>query len=93
MNNQELKELSREEIVARMKKRYIETGTRTSTKFANAIVNPAAGGYSTYKKWPPMSKYLRNKGLLFDYEYTEGIVLTLLELAYVLANEYANGLE
>ena len=73
MNNQESKELSREETVARMKKRHIETGTRMSTKFARAIVNPAAGGHSTYKEWPSMSKYLSNKGLLFDYVYTEGI--------------------
>jgi len=73
MNNQELKELSREEIVARMKKRHIETGTRMSTKFARAIVNPTAGGYSTYREWPSMRKYLRNEGLLSDYEYTEGI--------------------
>ena len=73
MNNQESKELSREEAVAKVKKRHIDTGTRMSTKFARAIVNPAAGGYSTYREWPSMSKYLSNKGLLFNYVYTEGV--------------------
>ena len=78
-----------------------------STKYARAIVNPAAGGHSTYRKWPLMSKYLSDKGLLFDYVYTEGVghAIELAEAAvnadyrYIIAvggdgtvNEVVNGI-
>ena len=38
-----------------------------------AIINPKAGGYSTYREWPSINKYLTDKGILFDYVYTEGV--------------------
>jgi len=57
-----------------------------SIEYARAIVNPAAGGHSTYRKWPLMSKYLRDKGLLFDYVYTEGVGHAI-ELAEAAVNE------
>jgi len=44
-----------------------------SIQYARAIVNPAAGGHSTYKEWPRISQRLIDKGLLFDYVYTEGV--------------------
>lgn len=40
---------------------------------AKVIVNPVAGGYSVHKEWPRIRKHLRNIGLPFDYEYTEGV--------------------
>ena len=40
---------------------------------AKIIVNPAAGGYSTHRKWTHISKLLRDAGLSFDYEFTEGV--------------------
>ncbi|MFC2016744.1 diacylglycerol/lipid kinase family protein [Chloroflexota bacterium] len=43
-----------------------------SIQYARAIVNPAAGGHSTYREWSLMSKHLINNGLLLDYVYTEG---------------------
>ena len=43
-----------------------------SVQYARAIVNPAAGGRSIYREWPRISKRIIDKGLLFDYVYTEG---------------------
>ena len=43
-----------------------------SIPYARAIVNPAAGGRSIYREWPRISKRIIDKGLLFDYVYTEG---------------------
>ena len=40
---------------------------------AKVIVNPAAGAYSTRRKWPRIEKRLRNTGLSFDCQFTEGI--------------------
>jgi diacylglycerol kinase (ATP) len=39
---------------------------------AKIIVNPAAGAYSTRRKWPTIRSLLNNAGLSFDYELTEG---------------------
>lgn len=39
---------------------------------ANLIVNPAAGRNSTYKRWPIISSLLKNSGLSFDHQFTEG---------------------
>jgi len=44
-----------------------------SIPYARVIVNPAAGAYSTYRKWPRINKLLRHVGLAFDFEYTEGV--------------------
>ncbi|MBN2240183.1 MAG: diacylglycerol kinase family lipid kinase [Dehalococcoidales bacterium] len=41
-------------------------------KSAIAIVNPAAGGYSTGREWPSIGAYLKDKGHLFDQVFTEG---------------------
>ena len=35
------------------------------------IVNPAAGAYSTRRKWPRISQWLQKVGLLFDHVFTE----------------------
>jgi len=35
------------------------------------IVNPAAGAYSTRRKWPHISQWLGKVGLLFDHVFTE----------------------
>ncbi|MFC1987039.1 diacylglycerol/lipid kinase family protein [Chloroflexota bacterium] len=43
-----------------------------SKQYARAIVNPAAGGHSTYREWPAIKKHLSDKGLSFDCVYTEG---------------------
>ncbi len=43
-----------------------------SVQHAIAIVNPAAGGHSTNREWPLISKRLIDNGLLFDEVYTEG---------------------
>ncbi len=56
-----------------------------SIQYAKAIVNPAAGGRSTYREWPLISKHLKDKGLLFDYVYTEGVGHAI-ELAREAAN-------
>jgi YegS/Rv2252/BmrU family lipid kinase len=37
------------------------------------IVNPAAGAYSTRRKWPRISQWLNKVGLLFDHVFTEGV--------------------
>ena len=56
-----------------------------SIQYSKAIVNPAAGGYSTYREWPSISKHLTNQGLLLDYVYTEGVGHAM-ELAKEAAN-------
>ncbi len=56
-----------------------------SNQYARAIVNPAAGGHSTCRKWPRISKRLIDKGLSFDSVYTEGIGHAI-ELARAAAN-------
>ena len=44
-----------------------------SIPYARVIVNPAAGAYSTHRKWPGISRLLQHVGLSFDFEYTEGV--------------------
>lgn len=44
-----------------------------SVPYAKVIVNPVAGGSSTRRKWPRISRLLKHVGLSFDYQYTEGI--------------------
>ncbi len=56
-----------------------------SNQCARAIVNPAAGGHSTYREWPSISKHLNDKGLLIDYVYSEGTGHAI-ELAREAAN-------
>jgi diacylglycerol kinase (ATP) len=41
-------------------------------KHAKVIVNPAAGANSTHRKWPGIKNVLKNIGLSFDYQFTEG---------------------
>ncbi len=50
------------------------------------IVNPVAGAYSTRRKWPIISKILKRIGLLFDFQYTEGVGHAI-ELARVAASD------
>ncbi|MFC1873589.1 diacylglycerol/lipid kinase family protein [Chloroflexota bacterium] len=52
---------------------------------ARVIVNPVAGGHSTYREWPRISKRLLDKGLSFDSVYTEGVGHAI-ELAKAAAN-------
>jgi diacylglycerol kinase (ATP) len=74
---------------------------------AKVIVNPAAGAFSTRRKWPVISRLLNAVGLPFDFEYTEGVghAIELARLAasdgyrYLVAvggdgtaNEVANGI-
>jgi len=74
---------------------------------AKVIVNPAAGAFSTRRKWLIISKLLNRIGLPFDFEYTEGVghAIELARLAasngyrYLVAvggdgtvNEVANGI-
>jgi diacylglycerol kinase (ATP) len=40
---------------------------------AKIIVNPVAGAKTTYREWPRIQSLLRQGGLSFDYQYTEGI--------------------
>lgn len=40
---------------------------------ARVIVNPVAGACSTRRKWPCISRLLKQIGLSFDYKYTEGV--------------------
>ena len=56
-----------------------------SIQRARVIVNPAAGGRSTYREWPLIRKRLTDIGLLFDYVYTEGTGHAI-ELAREAAN-------
>jgi len=44
-----------------------------SSHYGIAIVNPKAGGYSTYREWPSINKHLNDKGILIDYIYTEDV--------------------
>ena len=44
-----------------------------SLPHAQVIVNPAAGAYSTKRKWPRIRELLRRIGLSFDFQYTEGV--------------------
>lgn len=39
---------------------------------AKVIVNPAAGANTTHRKWPGIHSLLKNSGLSFDYQFTEG---------------------
>ena len=57
-----------------------------SVLHAKVIVNPAAGAYSTRRKWPHISRLLRYVGLPFDYQYTEGIGHAI-ELARAAASD------
>jgi diacylglycerol kinase (ATP) len=41
-------------------------------KHAKVIVNPAAGANSTHRKWPGIKSLLKNSGLSFDFQFTEG---------------------
>jgi len=74
---------------------------------AKVIVNPAAGAFSTRRKWPVISRILNAIGIPFDFEYTEGVghAIELARLAasdgyrYLVAvggdgtvNEVANGI-
>jgi len=74
---------------------------------AKVIVNPAAGAFSTRRKWPIISRLLNAIGIPFDFEYTEGVghAIELARLAasdgyrYLVAvggdgtvNEVANGI-
>jgi diacylglycerol kinase (ATP) len=74
---------------------------------AKVIVNPAAGAFSTRRKWPIINRLLNAAGLPFDFEYTEGVghAIELARLAasdgyrYLVAvggdgtvNEVANGI-
>jgi diacylglycerol kinase (ATP) len=40
--------------------------------FAKVIVNPAAGANSTHRKWPGIKNCLKNLGISFDFQFTEG---------------------
>lgn len=40
---------------------------------AKVIINPAAGARSTFRKWPRINQLLKQVGLSFDYQYTEGV--------------------
>ena len=42
-------------------------------RHAKVIVNPFARGGVTEKKWPQISKLLRDVGLSFDHEFTQGV--------------------
>ena len=57
-----------------------------SLPHAKVIVNPVAGVHSTHRKWPLISQRLREAGLSFDHEYTEGVGHAV-ELARVAAND------
>jgi len=39
---------------------------------AKVIINPEAGAGSTHRKWPKINERLKNAGLSFDHEFTEG---------------------
>ena len=57
-----------------------------SVLHAKVIVNPVAGAYSTRRKWPLISQWLRDAGLSFDHEYTEGVGHAI-ELARAATND------
>jgi len=52
---------------------------------AKVIINPAAGAYSTHRKWPRIKQLLTHIGLSFEYQHTEGIGHAI-ELAQEAAN-------
>ena len=54
-------------------------------QYARAIVNPAAGGHSTFREWPLISKHFKDNDLLVDDVYTEGTGHAI-ELALEAAN-------
>lgn len=41
--------------------------------YARVIINPFAGGGTTGKRWPQISELLREAGLTFDHDFTEGV--------------------
>jgi diacylglycerol kinase (ATP) len=43
-----------------------------SNHHTKVIVNPTAGAKATYRHWPHIQNLLRNGGLDFDFQYTEG---------------------
>ena len=43
-----------------------------SIQDTRVIVNPVIGSHSTYREYPFTSKYLSDKGSLFDYVFTTG---------------------
>lgn len=43
-----------------------------SVPYAKVIVNPAAGGCAAQWEWPRINRRLRDIGLSFDYEYSQG---------------------
>jgi diacylglycerol kinase (ATP) len=53
---------------------------------AKVIVNPAAGAFSTRRKWPIISRLLERIGLPFDFAYTEGVGHAI-ELARLAASD------
>ena len=55
-------------------------------RYAKVIVNPIAGAFSTRRKWPHISRLLKHLGLVFDYEYTEGVGHAI-ELAHQATQE------
>jgi len=57
-----------------------------SISHAKVIVNPVAGAYSTRHKWPLISQRLRDAGLSFDHQYTEGVGHAI-ELARAAASD------
>lgn len=74
---------------------------------AKVIVNPEAGASSTYRKWPHINYLLKQIGLIFEFEYTQGVghAIELAQMAtedgyrYLVAvggdgtvNEVANGI-
>ncbi|MFC1919159.1 diacylglycerol/lipid kinase family protein [Chloroflexota bacterium] len=50
----------------------MKAGKNMSVQHARAIINPAAGGHSTYIEWPLIKKRLIDTRLLLDEVYTEG---------------------
>lgn len=57
-----------------------------SVPHAKVIVNPVAGACSTRRKWPLISQRLREVGLSFDFQYTEGVGHAI-ELARAAASD------
>lgn len=57
-----------------------------SVPHAKVIINPVAGAYSTRRKWPLISQRLKEVGLSFDHEYTEGVGHAI-ELARAATND------
>ena len=44
-----------------------------NSPYAKVIVNPVAGGGATRRRWPHIGRMLREDGLEFDYQFTEGV--------------------